>query len=677
MILSTLLYFLALIGTGFTFSLYIDGKQKSLLQTVFIISAIGLFVPVALLYLLAILHISSKLHFFLCWFGVLLFAIWQNRAKISLERGKNFFSSQGKQEWIFFIIHLLVLVVFYIYYGRPSEWVYSSGMDAGQYVLQAAYQTNHASLYFDDNITKKYIDYFPNAQFAVNPTYAFAPTFSFPPFNKLVLAVAMMFNLPLALYVHFFLAVVAYLAFAVLSEYCFDNRFLHIFTPVTAVSTPLFIFYSSRPMSEMLMLATLLSSLAMMYMAVKKRSFALGAIGGALLGMMFGVRLETILYFGPLVLLLIFGVLIELEQEKRKIYLTILFFSTVSAILFWYPAIDSGRRYYYHQLHFVLAVINYILPIILVATLTLWGFIKAGFSLSDQRVKKLLISKELSYFLGTILVIIFSLLIYVRFAATDEIYQAFAVYGKNVRRIFHQEDMLSLIRYTNPFLVLGFVLGLAVIAYTRKFRLYPIVGSVVLLSLIVLINPKHAEGGSWLVRRYLPSVFPLMIFSFSALVDWLLCLTKTTKKTYLLVIMLTCVGMGYFVVKQNVELNSHSDRAFKDELVSFIDHSKLFTPGKDVIIANGRYNRADGYMLGMTYFFGIDTISPNLQSITDGELKHFAEAMFLQGKNVILCPMTTQEINRMENVFNLEKIYHGRTPGFKAAIFYKVLSVKQ
>lgn len=671
MIIDSILFALFTVITGLISSAVICNKRMVPSDVLLIGYVSGLFFPVFIFYTLAVLKIYSFSHLLLLWVS-----IFGGLGAYSYKTGKfrvfkeifTDYSYRGNRGII--IVHSVVLVSFALYFERPSEWIVSVGSDVANYVIQAAYQTNHSSLFLEDSLYEMYKSYFPNAQYKINSTTAFYPTFAFPPLNKLYIAVLMSFNLKLGFYSPFLLALGAYLSISKLSVFCFKTKLVQILTPFIAISTPIFIFYSTITMSEMLMLTTLLSSLAIAYVAYKTNSKGSAILSGLIFASIFAIRMEALVYFVSWILIGSILFLASKDQVLSTVSKYVLITISIFSIYFWYPCIDSGRWYYERHLNTLFPLLNRLLIINL--AMVSFVFVLERFDLVKDTVRKIVTNKFNNQLVSILIVLILLLIVSLRYIVGVEDVADIEFGGELIRRMMKQSDMNALMNYTSPMLLFSGIVGVGAIFLQRKYKLYPIVLLFLVMSTVLLISPRHSDGNYWLIRRYLATIFPLMIFSSSALLEWIMCKSSGKKVLQYFLIILWLGGSAYYLIENNSTQDTHHLRTLVGETDKFVQHTKYFDADNDVVIIDGNTHLSDGYTLALKYVFRIEALNPVISTILDEELLKFVKDNIGSEKTVYMCGLGNEQINRMQTLFTLSSVYAGDFPALKKSTLYKV-----
>lgn len=678
MLTNTFLYLIFTIITGTSISSNWANERFSLQEMLFLVILTGFFFPPILLFALASLHVFSKTTFVLTWLIIIILTTIisvRNRKFHTLFNILKNINYKESTAWL--LLHIVVAISFFTYYQRPSEWLLSTGMDASNYVIQAGYQLEHPSLYFESFQGEVYKESFADAKYNTNSTNGQHPNFPFPPLNKLFLAVAMFFSLKLTFYAHLFIAGISYLSLSISAHHLYKNLFTKIITPLIAVSCPVFIIYSTVPMSEMLMLATLSSALAVAYISCLRQAPFLGIIAGILLGSIFAIRAESLIYFVPcLCICYIFYTATSKPETKKTLYF-ILVASALSAIFFWFPSAGSGFNYLKNHLKSVFFLHSYLLPGIFI-------FILAGCHLNSvaQPIGRLIHyfdNKVLFRCFGIGLMLLLLSIVYFRFfkglfpaEITEQIWNM-GRYGQGVltRGYIHYLN-----DYTSSLLVFSGILGVGLILYSRNNLFYPILALFMVASIITLTFPRHSNTPYWLVRRYLVCVFPLFIFSSGAFLDYLQTLFHRKKIWKIIIICFWASASVYLAIQNNLKLDTVDQRSYVGLTNKFQRHVSQFTPEKDIILVDGKTDKSDGYQLAMKYLFQIETLNPFMETISDKELLNFYYSTRQKKLRLFLYGLDQIQILRFKRLFILEEESIEPLPEIIQGGFYAIKAAK-
>lgn len=675
MTLEVTLYLLFTLFTGTIVSLNTINERIQLPQYLFVGFISGVLFPALLMYGLTICNVFSKYNFFVTYVVILTlltcFSAKSGKMTLLYKKiiGYNYYSNLP-----YIIFHLTVTICFFAYYDKPSEWIVSFGMDASNYIIQAAYQLTHSSLYFEDFQGDKYSQFFADVVYKINSTTSHRPTFPFPPLNKLFLTVAMLFDLHLAYYVHILFAGMVYWSFCILSRRFFENIFIKVLTPVIAISLPMFVLYSTVPMSEMLMLATVSSTLALAYIGHETKNSRVFGLAGFFFGSIFAIRMESIIYYVPMIT---YGVVCYAkltEKRDNNTFKYMLLMAALSSMIFWYPAIGSGEHYYSRQLGGMFVVQNYLLPVIMFFVLVVCYCESAKrFVIENTRW---LLSREVNLYTGMCVMILMLVVTYLRYFERlfpEKVVTSIMQLGKSGQTIFKVGFINDFNVYASPFLLFTGILGIGLIVATRQYKKYSIIAVFICASLITLVNPHHSDSHYWLVRRYLICVFPMLVFTSSSLIDYVL-LRFTNQRFVRIIVLCLWVGMsGYWIVKNNSILHTHGLRHYVGMTEKFQKHSKMYDPLTSILIVDGTVRHADAYMLAMKYIFNIESLAPMLGTITNSELVSFYDNMTAMDKEIFFCALRGKQLERIKAIFDTESVYFGELPSIGDSNVIKIL----
>lgn len=673
--LDILLYVIVSVVTGLVFATAVAGKKISGVEFLFLCCFFGVFSPPVIFFSLAAANIFSKVNLLISLSALLVGTLVYIYYKPSrYQPAVNAIKQLLVEDRFSLSVIAISIITFAIYFGQPFEFVHSTSMDAANYTVQAAYQAEHNNLLFEDSQKSQYRSFFPKGRYNLNPVSIFAPHFPFPPLNRIFLATAMLFTFKLAFYVHLLLAIVTFMAMSVIARACFKSRIVQMFTPVIGIAYPIYILYAALPMSEMLMLAISTSALALSYIGYNRRNPILMVCGGFVCAMLFGIRAEAILYFGPWAVFCVLYILTEKDDEKRLMVKYALFSSSLFAWFFLLPSLKSGGPYMTHNLGSIGFVQQcYIAGCLLLSLLFL--FFERYLSLPLKSLFSIINSKKLCWTIGIALSIVLFVLFYLRYWLPTDMIRELRDINYFYSKLLTDYPTNFLISYTSYYLINTAFLGAGIALGSRKVVLYPVIFIFLPASLMTIMHVYHSPTQHWLLRRYLICLYPLMIFCSAFLFDWLLSLINDLKYRKTLCVVLALLWI-YPHASYAYEANRRKQPNDRDETVGLYDafksHAGQFKPGQDVIIVSGNAHKAEAYQLGMRYFFHIESLTPRLETITDDELKRFVKAKQDLGQNVFIVGLEQEEEQRLDSIGLLERVRKDNFPALKESVLYRL-----
>lgn len=660
-------FFLLVLTGGVACKLVLPKAQVG--DSAFIILFTGLFFPAYLLFALSAANIFSPT-VYLSILGILISlgagVVLFRKKRLNLKNTIVYYENRYVMGF-----HLIVLVLFLFYLKAPFEFVHAAALDAANYVIQAAYQLEHSNLLFQDSQWAQYGQFFPKGSYKINSVTAFAPNFPFPPLNKVLLTTAMLFNLKLSFYIHMMLGVIGYLAIYTISKRCFESVATQLITPVVAISYPAYVYYSVLPMSEMLLLVTMLSALAVGFISNDTGSKKLAILSGFIFGSIFAIRTEVIIYFLPWVTMCMFYIISSENTKGRGVVKYILITSVISAFLFLLPTIESGGTYLKNHLGSLYHIQTYILVgVLILSFLVVLGNKLVGYPFTWM--SRIVESKRIAWVLGVGLFLTILMLFYFRYWIPLDLNHEIRNINHFWNRMFRLYYTNIFINYTSYFLINTGILGIALIFIRRRVVLYPIILLYICASIVTLVNPHHKPTDYWLVRRYLICFYPLLIFSSAAFFDTFFSKAKPYKWVTVVLIAFWLIPTGKNVYDQNLRRKSFDRGGTIGLTDKFQKHADIFDTEKDVVIVSGNASRAAAYQLGMRYMFKVETLSPRLNTITDDQLIHFVKTKNEEEKDVYIIGLDEKFEKRFQLLNVLTKIDQGHYPAIEDSILYRI-----
>lgn len=524
-------------------------------------------------------------------------------------------------------------------YERPSEWVVADGMDAGNYVVQAAQQARSGSAFLDDSPAETMRERFPRAVHLLNSTSGVPAggtrrELPFPPLFKSVLALAFLVGGPRAvLFVPLVLGLLACLAaHLVLRRAARTPGHALAGTALLALS-PLMLKSMRVTMAEVCLLLVAVTALALLDAAARSGGRALAVLSGLVLAAAPLARVDGLLLLAGAALMIAAGAVPRLRgrRDPAPYFAPALAAGSAAA---WLLSSYTTHAYLQAQLRGHAGAVGWALA----AAPVVW--LAARGRRVSPGARRLLLAGG-------------ALLFAVQASHALAVRPALAL-GR------HQASLADGLRAAagpGPVVVayvtvLTTVLGAAgaALALAERAGRYRSWSCLFLFAAVVYLGDlHHSPDPFWSSRRLLPGVLPLFVAGALRALELRPFVTAAGALRPAVVLALLAnlaahdarltLGRGIFYVGADRSLG---------ELAS------TFAP-RDVILLDGAHPWAAPLQLGLRYLYGLDARAPFLASLDDADLRALHAGAVGDGRRLAFVAGDAAAEARLRRLFALEE----------------------
>jgi hypothetical protein len=518
-------------------------------------------------------------------------------------------------------------------YERPSEWVMADGMDAGNYLVQAAAEARSGSVFMDDAPSETMKARFPRAVHELNSTSGVPAgggrrELPFPPLFKTVLAVAILVGgVETALRVPLLLGLLAGLVAHVALRRLCPTRGHALAGTALLLLSPLLLKAMRVTLAEVCLLLVAVTGLALLESAARSGGRALAVLAGLVLGLAVLTRVDGLLIYAGGLLMIAAGAVPRWagRRDPTPFFAPALLLGSALA---WRLSVYTTHAYLDAQLRGRAALVGGAL----LAMPAAW----AALRLLPRPAPRL----------GRLL------------ACT-----AAAVFALQAVEALAVRPGLSGLRGPTPpglvtfayATVLTTLLGaggaaLVLVERAGRFRAWAclfVVGTVVYLN-----DLHHSPDPFWSSRRLLAGALPLLVVGTLRALELSPFLTASASLRPAVAVTLLAnlaahdarltVGRGIYYVG--------ADR-------SFARLAAAFGPS-DLIVVDGAHPWAAPLQLGLRYLHGLDARAPYLDSLADDDLRALHASAARDARRAVFIPAGPAAERRLRRLFPLQERAH-------------------
>jgi hypothetical protein len=528
-------------------------------------------------------------------------------------------------------------------YERPSEWVMSDGMDAGNYLVQAAAEARTGSVFMDDAPAETMKARFPHAVHVLNSTSGVPAgggrrELPFPPLFKTVLAVAILVGgvetaLQVPLLLGLLTSLVAHVALRRLARTCGHAL---VGTALLLLS-PLLLKAMRVTMAEVCLLLVAVTGLALLEIAARSGGRALAVLAGLVLGLALLTRVDGLLIYAGGLLMVAAGAVPRRpgRRDPTPFFAPALL---VGAALAWRLSAYTTHAYLDAQLRGHAGTVGWAL---LLAPLA-WAGARA-LPGPSPRVGRLVACAAAGCFALQALqaLAVRPALAWLR--APDDLVAALRATGG---------PGLVVVAYATVLTTLLGAVGAALALAERAGRFRAWACLFLVAAVVYMQDLHHSPDPFWSSRRLLAGALPLLVGGALRTLELRPFLTAAATLRPAVVLALLAnlaahdarltVGRGIFYVG--------ADR-------SFAELASAFAPS-DLIVVDGAHPWAAPLQLGLRYLHGLDARAPYLDSLDDDDLRALHASAVRDARRIAFVPAGPAAEARLRRLFALQEHAH-------------------
>jgi hypothetical protein len=538
----------------------------------------------------------------------------------------------------------LLLLAALALYERPSEWVVADGMDAGNYLVQAAAEARTGSTFMDDAPSETMKARFPRAVHVLNSTSGVLAEgtrreLPFPPLFKTVLAVTILAGgVEAALYAPLVLGLVACLVAHVALRRLARTPGHALAGTALLLLSPLALKSMRVTMAEVCLLLVAVTGLALLEMAARAGGRALAVLAGLVLSLALLARVDGLLLYAGGGLMIAAGA-VPRRPGRRDIAP---FFAPAllgGSALSWLLAAHTTRAYLDAQLRGHARAVSWAVCLAPVV----WALAHAAAPRPSARARRILVGAAAGMFaLQAVLALAVRPL-----RACLHAPEAFLAGLRTAG-----EPGLVIVAYATVLTTLLGVAGAvpALAGRDPRFRAWALLFLVA--AVVYMDDLHHSPDPFWASRRLLVSVLPLFVAGALRALELRPFLTAAgTLRPAVAVALLgnlalhdarLTVGRGIFYIG--------ADRSLS-ELAS------AFAPS-DLIVVDGAHPWAAPLQLGLRYLHGLDARAPFLDSLDDDDLRALHATAVRDARRIAFVAGSPAAEARLRRLFALRERAH-------------------
>lgn len=515
-------------------------------------------------------------------------------------------------------------------YERPSEWVLSDGMDAGNYLVQAAAEARTGSAFMDDAPAETMKARFPRAVHVLNSTSGVPAgggrrELPFPPLFKTVLAVAILVGgVETALQVPLLLGLLAGLvAHVALRRLALTRGHALVGTALLLLS-PLLLKAMRVTMAEVCLLLVAVTGLALLEGAARSGGRALAVLAGFVVGLAVLARVDGLLVYAGALLMIAARAVPRCagRRDPTPFFAPALLAGTALA---WQLSAYTTHAYLDAQLRGCAELVGGALLLAPAA----WVVARRLRAPSPR-------------------------------AARIVACTAFAVFVLQAVEALAVRPVLAGLRGPVPpglvtlayATVLTTLLGaggaaLALVERTGRFRAWAylfVVGTVVYLN-----DLHHSPDPFWSSRRLLAGALPLLVAGALRALELRPFLTASAT-------LRPAVALALFasLLAHDARFTAGRGIYYVGAGRSFAEIAAAFAPS-DLIVVDGAHRWAAPLQLGLRYLHGLDARAPFLDSLDDDDLRALHASAVRDARRIAFVPAGPAAGARLRRLFPLEE----------------------
>jgi hypothetical protein len=540
---------------------------------------------------------------------------------------------------------LLALVLVVVAWTRPaSEWVLAETMDAGNYVIQAAYQARHRSLFFTDAQPDVYALDFPGASWRMNSTSG-TPVepqrrqFPFPPFFRTLLALMLSIGgLPLLLYTPLLLGVLAALCAYLTLRATLQTPFPALLGTALLLGSPLLVQFMRVPLAEVCFLFATLLALALLALARDAESRTAGILAGLALALGLLIRADGLLVYAGGVIAIAAGLVPGARSVLRGVtrsFAGAFLFGSAAA---WALAVRATSVYLDHHLRGGLTAVSVGTVIVALLGTAAWAP-NAGWLRRVARVAARLM-------VGGVAAWAFVVLVGqpLRDATQTLACVLAALAGRPGPGV--GQGLASLAYLTLPTVLLG-IYGLALVALEGEAEALFWATLFALGAALFLYAPFHMPDAYWTSRRSLGHLLPLLVMGSAH------ALRRLTARGSGLLRSVMASFIGLSLIGHNAVITYQNGIHYQGAAASLKALAEHFA-ARDVVLVDGRVPLAAALQLGLRYLHDRESLAPQLDSVTDLQLAAYWSKLHAAGRGLHVLTDSTLAENRLARCFDLQ-----------------------
>lgn len=534
--------------------------------------------------------------------------------------------------------------------GAPSEWVLSESMDAANYVIQAAYQAEHESLFFADAQPDVYAGDFPTAAWRLNSTSG-TPRgpgereFPFPPFFRALLALMLAIGgLPLVLHTPLLLGLLAGLCGFLALASALRTRQAALLATALMMAAPVVVQFLRVTLAELCFLLATMLALALFGLARSSGSRCAAALAGLVLALAPLIRADGLFVWAGGLLALAAGLLSPADDEGGRLGRA---FGTTflwGSLLSWSLAAYASAAYLDGHLRGRLSLVS---AALLAAALGFSLASRAGALVVRSSWQAALRFCARALIMGVAAQAALVLLVRPLVALPRALeWLLAALYSRPSPGA--PDSFASLGYLTLPTVLLG-TAGLVLVALEGQQETL-LWGTLFALGAgVFLYAPHHMPGAYWVSRRSLGHLLPLLVLGSACalrrLEPWL-----TRRGPARAALWLLLLGS---LLAHNALINWRSGRHYAGASESLSALAGSF-PAADALLIDGRAAGADALQLGLRYLHRREALAPRLDSVSDDELLAFWRKRAAAGRSVQVVSDSADAAPRLLRLFELQ-----------------------
>jgi hypothetical protein len=528
-------------------------------------------------------------------------------------------------------------------YERPSEWVMSDGMDAGNYLVQAAAEARTGSAFMVDAPAETMKALFPRAVHVLNSTSGVPAgggrrELPFPPLFKTVLAVAILVGgVETALHVPLLLGLLAGLVAQVALRPLCPTRGHALAGTALLLLSPLLLKAMRVTLAEVCLLLVAVTGLALLESAARSGGRALAVLAGIVLGLAVLTRVDGLLVYAGGVLMIAAD---AVPRRARRRDPTPFFAPALLLVtaLAWLLSTYTTHAYLDAQLRGRAALVGGALLVAPAAWAALRFLPRPG-----PRIGRLLLgAAALCFALQAILALgVRPALAAVR--SPDGLVQGLRTGGG---------PGLVIAAYATVLTTLLGACGAALALAERSGRFRAWACLFLVAAVVYMGDLHHSPDPFWSSRRLLAGALPLLVAGTLRALELRPFLTASGSLRPAVVLALLAnlaahgarltVGRGIYYVG--------ADRAFARLAADF--------GPSDLIVVDGAHPWAAPLQLGLRYLHGLDARAPYLDSLADDDLRALHASAARDARRIAFVPAGPAAEGRLRRLFPLQERAH-------------------
>jgi hypothetical protein len=526
-------------------------------------------------------------------------------------------------------------------YERPSEWVMSDGMDAGNYLVQAAAEARTGSAFMDDAPSETMKARFPRAVHVLNSTSGVLADggrreLPFPPLFKTVLAVAILVGgVETALQVPLLLGLLTCLVAHVALRRLARTPGHAVVGTALLLLSPLLLKAMRVTMAEVCLLLVAVTALALLEAAGRSGGRALAVLAGLVLGLAVLTRVDGLLLYAGGVLMIAAGA-VPRRPGRRDVARFFAPALLCGSALSWLLAAHTTGAYLDAQLRGHARAVGWAL---LLAP-PVWALAEAAGLRPSPRAGRVLSRAAAGLFAlqAAAALAVRPALAY--FRGPEAFVDGLRTAGGPGLVIAAYATVL-----TTLLGVLGAVLALA--DRGGRFRAWALVFLVA--AVVYMDDLHHSPDPFWASRRLLASVLPLLVAGALRALELRPFLTAAGALRPAMVLAL----LGNLAA-HDARLTAGRGIFYVGAGRSFAELAAVFAPS-DLIVVDGAHPWAAPLQLGLRYLHGLDARAPYLDSLDDDDLRALHASAVRDARRIAFVAGSSREEDRLRRLFALRE----------------------